>query len=166
MVDDSKKPDMKIKLIPMTSISLDALMEIRERLGTIQTRLAKLERTIEERIPNKILTEDMFKQELQSTEEIVDTIVSKLSNTIEPFGQSEIQPLEQLDQENNLTIVETKRIERIKSFLHRHNQLTSTQLAQLMNLSRTRCNEYFKQMEGLGMVEPILVGKEKFYRLS
>lgn len=40
------------------------------------------------------------------------------------------------------------------------------ELARHIGLSRTRCNEYFKQMKEMGMVEPVLIGREKFYRLS
>jgi len=33
-------------------------------------------------------------------------------------------------------------------------------------MSRTRANEYFKQMENMGIVEGVLIGKEKFYQLT
>lgn len=65
-----------------------------------------------------------------------------------------------------LTIVETKKIEEITSLLERHEKLSSSGLSQFMGLSRTRCNEYFKLMESLDLVEPVLFGKEKFYRLK
>jgi len=64
------------------------------------------------------------------------------------------------------TIVERKRMEKIAKVLQQHRQLTSAQLSQVMNLSRTRCNEYFKKLEDMGVVEPVLDGKQKFYRLS
>ena len=67
---------------------------------------------------------------------------------------------------NPLTIVETKRIEKITSLLERHEKLSSSELSQLMGLSRTRCNEYFKLMDSLDLVEPVLSGREKFYRLK
>jgi len=166
-----EKPDIKVKYVPMTSISLETLKEIREKLDTIQGRIDKLEKIIEEKIPGNVLTENSFKQELQTTEEIVDMIVSKLKgvNVVEPIVKEpvEIQPIEIPDlTEHNMTIVEKKKINKIKSLLLQHSQLSSTQLAQLMDMSRTRCNEYFKQMENFGMVEPVLTGREKFYKLS
>jgi len=163
-----EKPDIKIKHVPMTSISLENLIEIRKKLDAIQERIDRLEKIIQEKIPEKILTEDAFKEELQTTEEIVDTIVSKLKS-VQPIMETpvDVQYVETpIPNGQNLTIVERKKINKIKSLLQQHDQLTSAQLAQLMNLSRTRSNEYFKQMESLGMVEPVLVGKEKFYRLS
>ena len=66
----------------------------------------------------------------------------------------------------NLTIVESKRIEDIKSLLGKHGKLTSSELSQLTGLSRTRCNEYFKFMKKLNMVEPFSSGRNKFYRLK
>jgi sugar-specific transcriptional regulator TrmB len=167
-----EKPDIKVKYVPMTSISLEALKEIREKLDAIQGRIDNLEKIIEEKIPDNVLTENSFKQELQTTEEIVDMIVSKLKgvqNDMTTIAKEpvEIEPLEIPDlTEHNITIVEKKKINKIKSLLLQHSQLSSTQLAQLMDMSRTRCNEYFKQMENFGMVEPVLMGKEKFYKLS
>ena len=65
----------------------------------------------------------------------------------------------------DLTIVETKRIENITSLLEVHEKLSSRDLSELIGLSRTRCNEYFKLMEKLGMVEPVLNERKKFYKL-
>ena len=65
-----------------------------------------------------------------------------------------------------LTIVKTKKIEEITSLLKRHEKLSSSKLSQFVGLSRTRCNEYFKLMESLDLVEPVLFGKEKFYKLK
>ncbi len=67
---------------------------------------------------------------------------------------------------SSLTIVETKRIKDIESILKKHKKLTSSELSQLMCLSRTRCNEYFKIMGKLNIVEPIIIRKMKYYRLK
>ncbi len=171
---DYSRPDIKVKHVPMTSISLEALLEINKKLGEIQTRIDKLENVLHEKVPGKILTEDAFKQELQTTEDIIDAIVSKLkhNNPSEIPTEPPSPPGVELTQDQTtlglteLTIVERKKIDSIKFLLNKHGQLTSTQLAQLMNMSRTRSNEYFKQMEEIGVVEPILLGKEKYYRLS
>ena len=65
-----------------------------------------------------------------------------------------------------LTIVEMKNIEDIKSILKTDKKLTSSELSQMMGLSRTRCNEYFKIMEKMNMVEPVLRRRKKYYRLK
>jgi DNA-binding transcriptional regulator LsrR (DeoR family) len=70
------------------------------------------------------------------------------------------------DLKNSLTIVETKRIENITSLLKKHEKITSSKLSQLTGLSRTRCNEYFKLMENLGIVKVSIEKKEKFYKLK
>jgi DNA-binding Lrp family transcriptional regulator len=62
--------------------------------------------------------------------------------------------------------VESRRIEKIVSLLHEHGRLSSVQLSRMIGLSRTRCNEYFKKMEELGLVEGVMVGKEKYYKLK
>jgi response regulator of citrate/malate metabolism len=67
---------------------------------------------------------------------------------------------------NPLNIVEIKRIKEITSILEEHKKLTSSELSQMMGLSRTRCNEYFKIMEDLKMVEPVLSRREKYYKLK
>lgn len=66
----------------------------------------------------------------------------------------------------SLTIVETKRIKDIKSILKRHKKMTSSELSLSMGLSRTRCNEYFKIMEKLNIVEPVFSRNKKYYRLK
>ena len=75
-------------------------------------------------------------------------------------------PQKERTKTRNLTIVKSKRIEDIKSLLGTHEKLTSSELSQLTGLSRTRCNEYFKFMKKLNIVEPILGRREKFYRLK
>ena len=66
----------------------------------------------------------------------------------------------------SLTIVETKRIDEIASLLKKRGKLTSSKLSQLTGLSRTRCNEYFKLMEKLDIVESVLEIREKAYKLK
>ncbi len=56
--------------------------------------------------------------------------------------------------------------EKIKSMLKHHRKLTSSQLSELIGLSRTRCNEYFKEMSKQGVVESVIIGRKKFYKLQ
>ncbi len=53
----------------------------------------------------------------------------------------------------------------IKSLLGEHKQLTASQLSKLVNLSRTRCSEYLKEMERNGLVRGTNVRRQKFYEL-
>lgn len=150
-----KMEEVKPKDILMVGSGLEVLRDIKERLERIEYKLAELDRRIDENMPEKVLTESTFQKEIRSSDDIVSQIVSEIRNLSEVKSAT-----------SQLTIVESKKIERIVSLLRHHQQLTSSQLAQIMNMSRTRANEYLKQMENLGIAEPILNGKEKFYRLK
>jgi response regulator of citrate/malate metabolism len=54
----------------------------------------------------------------------------------------------------------------IKSLLEEHRKLTSSDLSKLMNLSRTRCNEYLIDLERQGVVRGTTVRRKKFYELK
>ena len=123
----------------------------------LHNKLLELEKKFDERVPEVILSETRFREETKDSEELVNRIISELKNILIKKPQPS---------EENLTIVESKRIENIRSLLKKHEKLSSTELSQLMGLSRTRCNEYFKKMEILGIVKPVLVGKEKYYKLK
>jgi len=123
----------------------------------LHNKLSELEKKFDERVPELILSETKFRKETQDSEDLVNRIISELKNLF---------PKKPQPSEENLTIVESKRIENIRSLLKKHEKLSSTELSQLMGLSRTRCNEYFKKMEILGIVKPVLVGKEKYYKLK
>lgn len=132
---------------------------IQKEFEHIRSRLDEIEKKFDDRIPERILTESKFEKETQDSDEIVQKIISQIKNSlyIEPKSQDALE---------SLTIVEKKRIEKIISLLERHEKLTSVELSQLIGLSRTRCNEYFKLMEKMGIAESLLVGKEKYYKLK
>lgn len=56
--------------------------------------------------------------------------------------------------------------EAIKLLLRKHGKLTSSHLADLIGLSRTRCNEYLREMEDEGEVKSEIMKKRKFYFLA
>jgi len=130
-----------------------------QEIKLLHSKVSELEKKFEERIPDRVLSETKFKEETQDSEEIIKRIISEMRT---------MMPRKSVIQTSNepLTIVETKRIEKITTLLERHEKLSSSELSQLMGLSRTRCNEYFKLMESLDIVEPFLSGREKFYRLK
>ncbi|MEM0324774.1 MAG: helix-turn-helix domain-containing protein [Candidatus Aenigmatarchaeota archaeon] len=53
--------------------------------------------------------------------------------------------------------------ELIKILLKKHGKLTAQDLANLLNLSRTRCSEYLVEMEESGEVRSVREGKKKYY---
>jgi biotin operon repressor len=144
--------------------ALGMLADIQTRLAALQERIDTVERTLAERLPPDILTERKFAQEVQGSDDIVGQIISKVEELSKAKSVRDI--LESRVVEQKPSPVEAKRMEVITGLLQQHGKISSDDLANLMGLSRTRCNEYFKRMEEIGIVEPVLVGKEKFYRLS
>jgi hypothetical protein len=142
------------------------LGELLDRVMNLQGRLNLLEKTMQERMPDKVLTERKFLSEAQAGDELVDRIVSTIKSTQDFTPEVDVESIKNMLGSNEKTIVERKRMEKIIDMLKRHRKLTSSQLSQLIGLSRTRCNEYFKEMETLSIVEPVILGKEKFYALK
>jgi tetrahydromethanopterin S-methyltransferase subunit G len=161
--------EKKIEIVSMSSIkssiennqNVKTLPELNfhKEIENLHSTINELNKKIDERIPEKILSESKFEKETQEGDDIVEKILSEVKNLL---------PKKAMNQNVNdsLTIVEGNRIENIKSLLERHEKLSSVELSELVGLSRTRCNEYFKLMEKLNIVEPFIVGKEKFYKLK
>lgn len=141
---------------------LEMLKDIRGRLAEIHERIDTVERVLAERLPPDILTERTFREEVRSGDEIISEVISKVE---ELSKAKSIRDIVEQRLEEKLSTVETRRIEAITGLLHQHGKLSSLGLSRNIGLSRTRCNEYFKQMEEMGIVEPVLMGKQKFYRL-
>ena len=53
----------------------------------------------------------------------------------------------------------------IRLILQKYKEITPYQLSKLIKLSRTRCNEYLKQMEDDGMAISRTLSRKKFYSL-
>lgn len=136
---------------------------INERLMDMQERMETIEKVLSERLPPDILTERQFRKEVKSSDEIVNDIMLKVENISKATSIKDVIE-SRLDQK--MSPVESRRIEVITGLLQQTGKLSSLELSSHIGLSRTRCNEYFKQMEDMGIVEPVLVGREKFYRLS
>jgi predicted ArsR family transcriptional regulator len=61
--------------------------------------------------------------------------------------------------------VKIKRKREIVELLENHKKLTSMQLSLITGISRTRCNEYLRELEEEGMAKGTVDDKKKFYRL-
>ncbi|MEM7825673.1 MAG: winged helix-turn-helix domain-containing protein [Candidatus Aenigmatarchaeota archaeon] len=70
-----------------------------------------------------------------------------------------------LQQEENESVRKAKIKDQIISLLEQHKRLTSSQLSKLINLSRTRCNEYFRELTAEGITEGVLIDRKKYYKL-
>lgn len=59
----------------------------------------------------------------------------------------------------------TKVKQQIIELLKEKKKLTSSQLGKLIGLSRTRCNEYLRELTREGITEGVLIGRKKYYKL-
>jgi len=139
---------------------LEILRDLKSKVETITLKMTELERKFEERVPGKILSEESFRKEIVDSGNLVQEIIEGVKEEVKSAANS--RPI--VASKDQLTIVEQRRIEKILGILQEHERLSSPQLATIMNMSRTRCNEYFRQMETMGLVEGVEVGKEKFYK--
>lgn len=117
----------------------------------------------------KILEENMKKldaryasiaielERLKKLSEKIDKIEAKLKglDDIVSAGGMSLQP--------RTIAVKTK--EAIKLILQKYGKVTPSQLSRLIKLSRTRCNEYLKEMENEGIALSIIDSRKKFYSL-
>jgi biotin operon repressor len=61
--------------------------------------------------------------------------------------------------------ISVKTKDAIRMILQKYNEITPAQLSKLLKLSRTRCNEYLKQMEDEGATMSRIDSRRKFYSL-
>ena len=167
--------EIKPQHILLAGAGLEILRDLKDKMEKLEQKLNQLEKTIDERVPAKVLTETAFKQEIQDGDEFANKIISEVKagiaevkTEVKSFAQNKslAEIFRGKIEVEKPTLVETKRMEGITQLLQQHGKLSSVQLAQLMNMSRTRSNEYFKQMENLGIVDSEILGKEKYYKLK
>lgn len=156
------KPDKHVSTEKVDEVIL-TLKEMNRKLIDIQTRMDTMENVLAERLPKDLLTESTFRNEVQNGDDIVSNIMSKVEDLSKSRSIIDVLDGRVGDKPG---IVEARRIETITGLLQQHGKLSSETLASHTGLSRTRCSEYFKLMEDMGIVEPVLMGREKFYRLS
>ena len=67
--------------------------------------------------------------------------------------------------ENTESIRKVKVKNMVKSLLGEHGKLTSAEMSKLLNLSRTRCSEYLKELERKGLAKGVKVRRKVYYEL-
>jgi Fic family protein len=98
------------------------------------------------------------KMEFQNTDGDFANKLNELTQRIDAIE-------EKFDQEKEDTIRKSKWKEQIISLLEQHKKLSSYELSNLVNLSRTRCNEYFRELLKEGLTEGVIIGRKKYYKL-
>ncbi len=97
----------------------------------------------------------------------------EIREAVRVYGYNEdliIQKIEEPEKkENRIDSVEspvkTKRKESIIKLLSEKG-FASSELSSVTGMSRTRCNEYLRELEKDGMAKGIVKNKKKFYRLA
>ena len=143
--------------------TLETLERVENRIEQLENKLCNLEKKLEENISGKVLTENRFLQEIQSTDELVDKIVAKFNSL---SSTSAAQEISGKINDGSFGRGEAEKVGLITDLLQTNKRLSSIQLAKLINISRTRANEYLRMMEKLGIVKGFLIGKEKHYQLK
>ena len=111
-----------------------------------------------------ILQTTFIPQKTEKTEEIqnIDTdFANKLNELTQRIDAIEAK----LEEEKEDGARKSRLKEQILSLLSQHKKLSSYELSNLVNLSRTRCNEYFREMLKEGLTEGVIIGKKKYYKL-
>jgi sugar-specific transcriptional regulator TrmB len=62
--------------------------------------------------------------------------------------------------------VKNKRKRKVVEFLNQTKRLTASELSILLNISRTRCCEYLKELQKEGIVKNRLEDKKMYYSLA
>jgi len=96
-------------------------------------------------------------EELMNLKQKIEKIDSKLREMEQIISKS--SPVFQTRSKSSTTK------EAIKLILEKHNELSSAQLSKLMKLSRTRCNEYLKEIEIEGIATSRIYCRKKMYKL-
>jgi hypothetical protein len=137
--------------------------EREDRIGP----LLVLKRTIKEGKP----TRDAIESAPLEVKEKINGMFDKLfdlDKKIENMEEEVVKMKGLLAKAYNLREDSVKKIkikESVRSLLEKHGKLNSVQLSKLINLSRTRCNEYFKEMEKEGIARGITKNRQRFYEI-
>jgi len=96
-------------------------------------------------------------EKLKTLSKKIDEISTKLRKIERIVEESGVKP-------QNFTLSGRTK-EAIKLILQKHGELTPLQLSKLINLSRTRCNEYLKQLELEGFLTSRTYCRKKYYSI-
>jgi DNA-binding Lrp family transcriptional regulator len=99
-----------------------------------------------------------------SGEEVYD--IKHLVLLVKELNQKLDELKEMLTPRLKSTALELRKEEEILFLLSKYKTFTSSQLSGLMDLSRTRCNEYLKKLERKGILECVTIGRKKVYRIK
>ncbi|NIM46744.1 MAG: winged helix-turn-helix transcriptional regulator [Candidatus Aenigmarchaeota archaeon] len=117
----------------------------------------------------KILEEGIKKLHLEYAKISIELErLKKLSEKIDKI-ESKLKGLDDIVSAGGMTLqprtISVKTKEAIRLILQKYGKVTASELSKLIKLSRTRCNEYLKEMEEEGLLFSLIDSRKKFYSL-
>ncbi|NIO22631.1 MAG: winged helix-turn-helix transcriptional regulator [Candidatus Aenigmarchaeota archaeon] len=119
------------------------------------------EKVLRERI-REIVLEEFENSGIKKRIDDVSNSVKDVDKKLEILKSS----LVPLSRSKSDTIRKIKMKRMIIELLTKHKRLTSSDLSNYLNLSRTRCSEYLTELERDGVANGVLISRQKFYELN
>ncbi len=116
----------------------------------------------------KVIAEAWIKQQLDIQYTMISKLLDRLlmlEKRVEEIFEIVKAIKDSMKEEKRTLSLSARTKEAIKLILKKQGKLTASSLAKLINLSRTRCNEYLKEMEKEGIVKSEVSRRKKFYFL-
>ncbi len=158
--------------------SLEVLRDLREKTNKIYQRLDDFDVKIDNLAPNTVEEMEKTKEKIEINSEFVTKFLNEIQNLDD--DKKKLLKGALLDAKEKKETTETpvkdevektfmslgdKRKAMITKMIEKYDKVNPTQLSKLIGLSRTRCNEYLKEMEGESTVESFRDGRKVFYKL-
>jgi uncharacterized membrane protein len=99
-------------------------------------------------------------EEVREMNQKIEKIIAELEEIKQKLDKASISP-----EEVHLATKKDKTKEAIKIILRKKGRMTSEELCQIIGLSRTRCNEYLKEMERDNEAVSEVINRKKYYKL-
>jgi response regulator of citrate/malate metabolism len=130
-------------------------------VGFLSSRKIKKEKSLNQRLEGLIFRK--FKE--IGLEDRMGEMNSKLDDVSKKMDEFMFLYESNCRQKNSPTARKIKVKDMIKLLLSQHGSLSAPQVSKLLNLSRTRCSEYLKEMEISGALVSELNCRKRYYKI-
>lgn len=137
----------------------------KEKLDSL-SEIEKIRELEKEKSINKRLESLIFKKFKEiGLEDKINDLDNKLEDVADKMDEMKFI-FESNSRSKNSSSVRKLRVKEMMSLLlEQHGTLSAPQLSKLLNLSRTRCSEYLKEMEIKGVLASDLNCRKRYYKL-
>ena len=101
--------------------------------------------------------------EIEHFKERLEEISQKVTHLHERIESLEGRKPKSQVTEDGIKKAKIKKV--IEANLREHGKLTSYDLSQILDLSRTRCSEYLNEMERAGIIKGITIRRKRYYEI-